>query len=110
MELRGVIGGTGGRETAIVKTQIGGALLDGGFHGKRISRKDRKERKEDNDSMSFIMLVFFAFSVFFAAKSCLRQGELADFELVGTEVDKQSVFETGRFKIAQDLGNVLRRD
>ena len=59
---------------------------------RRLNRKERKERKDSGQKEHGLAL---------AAGPVLRPGKLAHLELIGPEVDQQTVFETGGLQVTK---------
>ena len=65
---------------------------------RRLNRKERKERRDSGLKERGLAL---------AAGPVLRPGNLAHLELIGPEVDEQTVFETGGLQVTQNLSHML---
>ena len=65
---------------------------------RRLNRKERKERRDSGEKERGLAL---------AAGRVLRPGKLAHLELIGAEVDEQTVFETGGLQVTQNLSHML---
>ena len=65
---------------------------------RRLNRKERKERKDRGQKARVLAL---------AAGGVLRPGKLAHLELIGPEVDEQTVFETGGLQVTKNLSHML---
>src|SRR2546427_9880344 len=65
---------------------------------RRLNRKERKERRDSGQKGRGLAL---------AAGRVLRPGQLAHLELIGAEVDEQTMFETGGLQVTKNLSHML---
>ena len=65
---------------------------------RRLNRKERKERRDSGQKGRGLAL---------AAGRVLRPGQLAHLELIGAEIDEQTVFETGGLQVTKNLSHLL---
>ena len=70
------------------------------------SHKEHKDHRE-GEEMEDLKYSCFVFSVIFVVENSSKR-VFFDFELIRPEVDEQSVPESRRFQVAQDLGDMLR--
>src|SRR5437762_3396920 len=65
---------------------------------RRLNRRERKERSDTGQKGRGLAL---------AAGRVLRPGQLAHLELIGAEIDEQTMFETGGLQVTKNLSHLL---